>query len=160
MYLQNQEEAMTDFSNVQVGNQAMFFFPWSTSGQKQARNFGDVVEIKEDTFVVVFIADQPRMGEFRKENGENILGSDYGTVTQICQSVKAYFADKFPHLVDCLDNGGGFWPDIKTNSSSNKDLARNIFSCMALDNMDSYVFQASAAILSGRLLGFILNPEQ
>ncbi|KKS17382.1 MAG: hypothetical protein UU77_C0001G0042 [candidate division WWE3 bacterium GW2011_GWC1_41_7] len=70
-------------------------------------------------------------------------------------SVESYFTAKFLHLVAHLDNGGAFWPTVKDNTITDKSLASNVIALLSLGEVRSNVFEASAVLLSARVLGLI-----
>lgn len=73
-------------------------------------------------------------------------------------SVTDLFKERGPHLIEYLDNSGAFWPKVKDNSISNKDLAQNMLLTMVSGRFSSAVFQASVTLLGARILGHISNP--
>ena len=74
-------------------------------------------------------------------------------------SVEKYFKKEFPGLAESLDNSGGFWPNVKNNKITNKELAHTILSLMKIGNLTSHVFLASIALLCARLTGVVRNPK-
>ncbi len=76
------------------------------------------------------------------------------------RSVAGYFKKRFPHLAPSLDNSGAFWPAVKANTISNKELAQAIYACQVTGQAGSHVFQAATALLSARLIGVVPDPER
>lgn len=81
---------------------------------------------------------------------------------KIYKNVVAYFESELPGLVEATTElGGTFWPKIRDNTITNKELATDVQAwLMGQEEKESLTCTASTAVLSARILGIIPNPEQ
>jgi len=74
-------------------------------------------------------------------------------------SVQEHFKKEYPILVRNLDNPGVFWPAVRDNTISNKELDRYfVISQTGGYGGSSASYQACVALMRARLTGKLPNP--
>jgi len=77
------------------------------------------------------------------------------------KTVEEFFRKEYPLLTASLNNEGGFWPNVKDNTVSNKQLASTVYTYIVMKDLRNRgaVYNASILLLCGRLLGLVPNPD-